>query len=366
MQQHRLHALCPYFAMFPPSFARDAILKYTKPGELVLDPFSGRGTTLLEALLLERRAIASDINPVAFCISAAKARLPKLAAVLGLIDGLERAYAERPRSSAGLRLPEFFSVAFHPQTLFQILFMRERLKWRSRAVDRFVAALLLAQLHGELDHSPNFFSNQMPHTISTKPAYSLRYWRRHRLRPPRRDVFRILREKAAFRLATGRPIGYARVACADARSLAQKFRGDARAVSAIVTSPPYLDVTAFEEDQWLRLWFLGGPPRPTWGLYSKDDRHRSNLLYWEFLTDAWQGVAPLLRRAAAIVCRIGSRRFSPDDLESRLRGSLRKVWSRVVLVDGPIVSRLRGSRAVLMQADSKGCRFEMDAAYRVA
>lgn len=42
---------------------------------------------------------------------------------------------------------------------------------------------------------------------------------------------------------------------------------DAGSVRCVITSPPYLDVTNFEEDQWLRLWFQGGPPKPTWGAF---------------------------------------------------------------------------------------------------
>src|SRR5260370_33378460 len=63
--RHRFHALCPYFAMFPESFASTWIERLTKPGEVVLDPFSGRGTTAFQALLMRRRAIACDVNDVA-------------------------------------------------------------------------------------------------------------------------------------------------------------------------------------------------------------------------------------------------------------------------------------------------------------
>ena len=51
--------------MFPEEFARNHIENLTDKGDLVLDPFSGRGTTLLQALLMERNALAADINPVA-------------------------------------------------------------------------------------------------------------------------------------------------------------------------------------------------------------------------------------------------------------------------------------------------------------
>jgi hypothetical protein len=365
---HRLHSLCPYFAMFPPEFARLAIERHTKPGDLVLDPFSGRGTTLLEAILLGRRAIASDINPVAYCISAAKAHPPHLGRIISFIDELEKEYTHHWLTHHRIqgKLPRFFSVAFHPATLAQLLFLRERLSWQTNILDRFVTALTLAQLHGEMDHSPNFFSNQMPHTISTKPRYSVEYWRRNRLRPPQRNVFDILRSRARFRLADSGPGGFARVALTDARTAGKRFRREAREVSAIVTSPPYLDVTSFEEDQWLRMWFLGGPPKPSWGRFSTDDRHRSDTYYWQFLAEAWQGVAPLLRKSATVICRIGSRRFSLSELETRLRESLRTAFSRVRVVDGPRASALKKSRAVLMDATSKGCRFEMDVAYRVS
>ncbi|MBI3401078.1 MAG: DNA methylase [Acidobacteria bacterium] len=367
MQQHRMHALCPYFAMFPPEFAREAILRHTKPGDLVLDPFSGRGTTLLEAVLLGRRAIASDINPVAFCISSAKAHPPSLGRILARIDTLEMAHLRAKREGRRVPgLPKFFHWAFHPDTLDQIIFMRKRLRWKCRGIDRFVAALMLGHLHGEADHSPNFFSNQMPHTISTKPVYSVRYWRERRLRPPRRDVFAILRDRAAFRLAQGRPLGDARVVCSDARDLSRRLRNESRRVSAVITSPPYLDVTSFEEDQWLRLWFLGGPPQPTAGTCSRDDRHRSELNYWRFLVDSWEGVAPLLRKHSIIVCRVGSRRHSHEELAQRVRQSLKEVWPHVSPMGGAVVSQLRGSRATLMHAESTGCQFELDLAYRVS
>jgi DNA modification methylase len=74
--KHPLHALCPYFAMFPADFVLDQLLAYSRPGDLVFDPFSGRGTTVLESLLNNRRVIALDINPVAACVSGAKADVP--------------------------------------------------------------------------------------------------------------------------------------------------------------------------------------------------------------------------------------------------------------------------------------------------
>jgi Predicted DNA modification methylase len=51
-----------YRGNFSPYIPRNIILKYSKPGELVLDMFCGAGTTAIEAKLLGRRCIATDIN----------------------------------------------------------------------------------------------------------------------------------------------------------------------------------------------------------------------------------------------------------------------------------------------------------------
>lgn len=66
------HNFYRYPARFSPLFAREAILKFTKPGALVLDPFMGGGTTLVEAQALGRAAIGTDINSLAIFVAEAK------------------------------------------------------------------------------------------------------------------------------------------------------------------------------------------------------------------------------------------------------------------------------------------------------
>src|SRR4051794_24432949 len=94
--RHRLHALCPYFAMFPETFAEEWLTRLTKPGDLVLDPFCGRGTLPFQAILMDRRAIGCDTNPVAYCISRAKTNAPSQGRVLNRIEQLGFKY--RPRA----------------------------------------------------------------------------------------------------------------------------------------------------------------------------------------------------------------------------------------------------------------------------
>src|SRR5919108_536779 len=66
------HAFYRYPARFSPAFARAAIELFTKPGDLVLDPFSGGGTTVVEAYALGRSAVGSDISHLAAFIGQVK------------------------------------------------------------------------------------------------------------------------------------------------------------------------------------------------------------------------------------------------------------------------------------------------------
>lgn len=54
-----------YRGNFAPQVARNLILRYSKKGEVVLDPFVGSGTTLVECEILGRKGIGVDINPAA-------------------------------------------------------------------------------------------------------------------------------------------------------------------------------------------------------------------------------------------------------------------------------------------------------------
>src|SRR5215467_7101418 len=90
MERHRFHSICPYFAMFPEAFVRRNLLAWSKRDDVICDPFSGRGTTVFESLLNGRKGIGCDINPVAFCLSRAKADAPVREEVMARLDDLEK------------------------------------------------------------------------------------------------------------------------------------------------------------------------------------------------------------------------------------------------------------------------------------
>ena len=328
MSRNRFHAICPYFAMFPEAFVQKHLV-WARKDDVVFDPFSGRGTTVFETLFSGRRAAACDINPVAVCISRAKARLPVMELALRRLKAIEDGF----RPAADEKPGTFFSHCFHERTLAQIIYLKSRLKWKHSQTDCFLAAVALGRLHGESHKSPAYFSNRMPRTISTKPDYSVRWWCEHGYVAPERDVFAIMRADIRYRYESEIPRCRGRVRSGDARSAHRLFPDLRDSVGLVITSPPYLDTTNFEEDQWLRLWFLGGPARPS-RVSRGDHRHFSADGYWLFLEESWRGLAPLLRKSARIIVRIGGPHMSVEIAEAGLARTLpRGLGRRVRLIE---------------------------------
>ena len=73
---HSFHPMCSYLASFPASLVHAFIARYTRPGDVVLDPFSGRGTTPLQACAEGRVGVGNDLNPFAHILTAAKVDPP--------------------------------------------------------------------------------------------------------------------------------------------------------------------------------------------------------------------------------------------------------------------------------------------------
>jgi len=118
--EHPLHKMAARVGAFPPALARDLIARYTQPGDTILDPFSGKGTTVLEALLQDRYAIGNDLAPDAFVLTHAKAK----------------------RSTLMMHLPtlQHFLCGCHRQfIIFQTMFNSSLHTEHSRAFLRFVS-----------------------------------------------------------------------------------------------------------------------------------------------------------------------------------------------------------------------------------
>ena len=73
---HSFHPMCSYLGSFPAALAHAFVARWSRPGDVVLDPFSGRGTVPLQACAERRIGIGIDRNPLAALLTAAKVASP--------------------------------------------------------------------------------------------------------------------------------------------------------------------------------------------------------------------------------------------------------------------------------------------------
>ena len=252
---HSLHEIS-YRACFKPQLPRFFISRLTDPGDVVFDPFMGRGTTLLEAALLGRDALGNDVNPISRLLveprldpppaSDVETRLGRLA-----LDGS----AERP---------DGFDAFFHERTLDRICRLRAYLLEREAAgrlddVDRWIRMVAMNRLTG---HSPGFFS---VYTLPPNQATSIERQRKNNARrgqtPEYRDVAALILRKTRALLRdvreappTGRCRGFLR------QSVEAPFGYAGPPAALTITSPPFLNVVNYRQDNWMRCWFAGVDP----------------------------------------------------------------------------------------------------------
>lgn len=302
-ERHPLHSMCSYLGCFPPLVPRRLIEEFVPRNGVVLDPFCGSGTTLVEALRLRRRAIGIDLNPLAAAIAHAKVQAVTLPDVLDRVNELAAGY--RARSDLDLA-PETIRIIYHPRTLSQLVYLRESLD-HALPADGFLRGALLGIMHGKFRKNGDsaYLSIDMPNTFSMSPEYVRSFVKKHKLEQPPVDVFTKLRERVRWLLREGSVQG------PTARTV---LRGDAVKMEsllklvgapqahAIITSPPYLGVLRYGAFNWIRLWFLGYEPAPVDRVLDSTD---SLDRYLSFIENFLAAAARVLLPEAPIALVIG-------------------------------------------------------------
>lgn len=309
----RWAGLGPYYAMFPTDFADRVVRDHTDAGDLVLDPFAGRGTAVFSAASQGRQAIGIEISPVGFVYAKTKIRPAKQDHVISCIKQIGRA-AESKRYENGARaLPVFFHHCFSTRVLRFLCAAREQLEWRRASIDRTTMAIILVYLHGKAGSA---LSNQMRQTKSMSPDYAIRWWKERAMRPPILDPVDFLISRLDWRYALGLPgcepsSVYFGNSLTVLPRLASAFGATQRRRARLLfTSPPYYGITNYHYDQWLRLWLLGGPPhasRTGNGVRGKFE-HRND--YRILLEQVFCRAKSLLRRDATVYVRTDARPFT--------------------------------------------------------
>ncbi len=256
----RLHEVS-YRACFKPQLPRFFIERLTRPGERVYDPFLGRGTTLIEAALLDRSPAGCDLNPLAAILCAPRLDPPRLFEVEQRLQSIPK----RPRGDVREDLLTFY----HPETLAEICALREYLVERDKEgtadrIDRWIRMVATNRLTG---HSRGFFSI---YTMPPNQAVSIEKQRQINEKrgqtPPRRLVDVVIRGKTRSlmkgltleQMERLRRWSKEAVLATGSAEATPEIGSDS--VALAVTSPPFLNVVNYRRDNWLRCWFNGIDP----------------------------------------------------------------------------------------------------------
>jgi hypothetical protein len=357
--KHALNAICPYYTMFPLEYPLRILRKHQKSNPVVFDPFCGRGTTIYAARHLGLPSWGTDTSPIAVAI--AKAKL-----AVGTVDEiLDLATALASRTPKHIPETEFFRKAYRQETLKQICAVREGLFALKKETDVSILlrAAMLGCLHGPRSkhiESAGYFSNQMPRTFSTKPHYSVQYWRKKGLIAPRVNILNVLRRKLTrIEGIETKPEGLeGHVMCADARTVSLR-RNIHKKTSLVVTSPPYYGMRTYVEDQWLRMWFLGGPETVAYGNASQIS-HGGQQTFIDELATVWDRIANSEADKVDLYIRFGSVPSAKSDPRQIIKTSLEQsgVWE-LVSVRGARDAH-EGKRQADQMGMSSGAAIEYD------
>jgi site-specific DNA-methyltransferase (cytosine-N4-specific) len=250
--QYLTHNLHPYPAKFIPQIPRRVIEKLSGTRAVVLDPFCGSGTSLVEARILGRTAIGSDINPIAVLVSRAKT-MSLSSGQLQLVTGFQKEafkalslWKRKGSLPRRVAVPEFPNRAkwFGGDALEELAYLAEEIR---ALEDDDVCTFLLATLSAIVVKASNQASETkwkaIPKNLAAGDATRLFLEHLNRIMP---------RAAEYSQRVAGFP--EVRVYQADARNLAYAKDGS---VDLVVTSPPYMNSYDYYLYHKLRLFILG-------------------------------------------------------------------------------------------------------------
>ncbi len=243
-----VHGFHAYPARAHPVTARRLVEAFAPEKGLVLDPFCGSGTVLIEAMLAGRSAFGTDINPLAVMLARAKTypRKPESTAALVAAAKEVAAFADARRKAklgATRRLPQEDVSVFAPHVLLEMDGLRagiEKAPPETRPDLQLVFSSILVKLSAKRGDT-----SDEPLEKRVSAGYPARLF----VRKTEELAVRF----AEFAELLPKPFPKARVVLDDAGSLAKV---DENSVDAVITSPPYVATYDYIAHHELRMRWL--------------------------------------------------------------------------------------------------------------
>ncbi|MBL8076820.1 MAG: site-specific DNA-methyltransferase [Anaerolineales bacterium] len=336
----RWAAIGPYYAMFPLEFAFQVIEKYSKPGQLVIDPFAGRASSIYAAATQGRHGLGVEINPLGWVYAQTKLKPAPLKSVESRLYSILRASESAKYKKQADKLPEFYNWCFSKKVLTFLLAARNNLDWKKNQTDRTLMSFILIYLHGKLGQS---LSNQTRQAKAMSQDYSVRWWKKRKLKAPDVDIKDFMLKRIRWRYAKGLPtITSSNVRIGDSTRLLKSqvdnfTERTGKRCSLFFTSPPYYGLTHYHKDQWLRLWVLGGEEKPAWISGKHTGRFDSKVEYKELLENIFSNAAQMMDETGVVYVRTDSREFTKSTTLEILRKHFPD-WKEKIVV-APVVTK---------------------------
>ena len=294
-RSHSIHEIS-YRACFKAQLPEFFIARLTQAGDVVFDPFMGRGTTLIQAALMGRSCAGNDINPLSTLLTRPRLRpitVEQVRKALGTIDW----------SNGEIRRSDLLAF-YHPQTLVQLEALKAWIRQEIPAEESnpdpladWIRMVALSRLSG---HSPGFFSGRsLPPNQAVSVKAQLKINEKLGVQPPQRDVAQLIVRKSASLLRDGcvprivESSLHARPAW-DVPGIADG------SVDLVVTSPPFLDIVQYAADNWLRCWFAGIDPSTV-----AIDTHRTEEAWTRMVRRVLQEQARIVRPGGYVAFEVG-------------------------------------------------------------
>jgi hypothetical protein len=294
-----VHGFHTYPARMHPATAARLVGAISGPGATVLDPFCGSGTVLVEAMIAGRRAVGTDLNPIAVRLATLKTTPRDASSVDALVTAAREVAAvadERRvrRAGATRRYPPDDVAAFDPHVLLELDSLRTAIAKREPADVRGVLELVLSAILVKVSRRASDTSTAAsPRRIAA--GFPARLFARKT-----EELARRLTELAALLPPDTPP---ARVSLDDATRLRTV---GASTVDAVVTSPPYVATYDYLAHHALRMRWLG-LDATAFAAGEMGARRRYAKLDADGARAAWSRELGATLRALSRVCRKGAR-----------------------------------------------------------
>jgi len=245
-----------YRACFKPQLPYFFISNFTNEDDIVYDPFSGRGTTVIEAALNNRHIVSNDINPLSKILTQPRIEVAQYSEVKERLEVIP--YYKNIKADIDL------SMFYQEDTLSEILSLKQYLVDRYESgkedyIDRWIRMVATNRLTG---HSANFFS---VYTLPPNQAISPQKQKQLNDKYHRYPIYKntkniiLIKTKSLLRDIDNKKRKILHSIAKESLFLTEDARYTPQikdnSISVIVTSPPFLDVIDYASDNWLRCWF---------------------------------------------------------------------------------------------------------------